>query len=352
MADLDHEPQTDDVVFDVEGGVGVITLNRPKALNALTLDMCLAMQALLKDWATDDAIKAVIIEGAGEKGFCAGGDIRALHDSGKGDGAYARDFYFHEYRVNRAIKHFPKPYVALIDGITMGGGVGVSVHGSHRVAGDRSVFAMPETGIGLFPDVGGSHFLPRLPRNFGFFFGLTGARIKAADMVYSGVATHYVPSDKQPGIFEAMKAGASADEAVMAVAEEPGTAPLGEAAQAIEQIFSARTMDALVEALKADGSDFAHQTLATLETKSPTSLKLTMRQLAQGEAEEDFDATMKMEYRLARRVIEGHDFYEGVRAVIIDKDNAPQWKPARLDQVSDADIEGYFASLGDEELTF
>jgi len=349
---MNNDPQEDDVVFDVEKGIGIITLNRPKALNALTLDMCLAMQAMLDDWAKDDGISAVLIEGAGEKGFCAGGDIRALHESGKTDGAYARDFYFHEYRVNRMIRHFPKPYVALVDGITMGGGVGVSVHGSHRVAGDRSVFAMPETGIGLFPDVGGSYFLPRLPHNFGFYLGLTGARIKAADMVYAGVATHYVPSDKQPEILKAMIEGAGVEEAINAVATDPGAGQLADNEADIFRLFSPRTVEGVLAEMAKDGSDFAQGLIKTLHTKSPTSLKLTMRQLSEGEREESFDATMRMEYRMARRVIEGHDFYEGVRAVILDKDNQPQWQPETIEAVTDDMIDGYFASLGDDELTF
>ncbi len=266
---MDNDPQEDEVLFDVEGTIGVITLNRPQALNALTLDMCLAMQAMLDDWAVDDQITAVLIEGAGEKGFCAGGDIRALHESGKGDGRYAQDFYFHEYRVNRAIKHFPKPYVALVDGITMGGGVGVSVHGSHRVAGDRSVFAMPETGIGLFPDVGGSHFLPRLPHNFGFYLGLTGARIKAADMLYAGVATHYVPSDKQPEILKAMVAGASAEEAITAVSTDPGAGSLAEHEADIFRLFGPRTIEGVLAEMAQDGSEFAQGLIKTLHTKIP-----------------------------------------------------------------------------------
>jgi len=193
-----------DVLFEMRGAVGLITLNRPSALNALTRDMCLRMSEQLRQWARDEKISLVVVRGAGDRAFCAGGDIKALYESGKAGTRYVTDFYADEYRLNTLIKEYSKPYVALIDGITMGGGVGVSVHGSHRVAGDKTVFAMPETGIGLFPDVGGSYFLPRLPGALGMYLALTGARLKTADALYAGIATHYVPSVRHHALLDGL----------------------------------------------------------------------------------------------------------------------------------------------------
>ncbi len=340
---------TDEVLFEHRGAIGHILLNRPKALNSLTLDMALAMTAQLLDWAKDDDVKAVVVEGAGEKGFCAGGDIRALYESGQSDGAYARDFYFREYQLNHLIKSFPKPYIALIDGVTMGGGVGVSVHGSHRVAGDRTLFAMPETGIGLFPDVGGTYFLPRLPHRLGYWLGLSGDRLKAADCVFAGVATAYVPSDKHSALVEALATGQDPDAAINDFAENL-VAPLADKAAEIENWFSDDDLTAIFARLEADGSDQATALLANMKGKSPISMVVAARQLAEG-AKLGFDDCMTLEYRLARRFIEGKDFYEGVRAVIIDKDNDPKWGRGAIDDVTAEEVDAYFAPL-DQELAF
>jgi enoyl-CoA hydratase len=338
----------EDVLFDQRGSLGLITLNRPKALNALTHEMCLAMKAQLDTWATDDAVKTVAIRGTGEKAFCAGGDIRALYDSGKAKTPYALEFYRDEYRLDATIKHFPKPYVALIHGIVMGGGVGVSVHGSHRVANETVTFAMPETGIGLFPDVGGSYFLPRLPGEIGMYLALTGERLKTADCVYAGIATHFVPARATEELVAALEEGTEPDLVLRSFAETPGTAPLSEIREGIDRCFSEDSLDGMMMALESDASDWAKATLATLAKKSPTSLKVTFRQIREG-ARQSFDDCMRMEYRMVNRVVAGHDFYEGVRAVILDKDNRPNWQPADLAHVSDTDIAAYFAPL-DQEL--
>lgn len=343
----DHS--TDEVTFSVKGCVGHILLNRPKALNSLTLEMALAMTAQLLDWQSDDAITRVVVEGAGEKGFCAGGDIRALYDSGQSDKAYAREFYFKEYQLNHLIKTYPKPYIALIDGVTMGGGVGVSVHGSHRVAGDRTLFAMPETGIGLFPDVGGTFFLPRLPHNFGMWLGLTGDRLKAADAVYAGVATHYVPSDKHDALVDKLAQGGDIDTAIEAFTETL-EAPLAARVAAIESWFAPGSLADIIARLDADGREEAAKLAANLRGKSPISLLVAARQLTEGAAL-SFDDCMVLEYRLARRFVEGKDFYEGVRAVIIDKDNKPVWTHSNFDDVTADEVDAYFAPL-DQELTF
>ncbi len=346
-----------DIIFEVEKGRARVVLNRPKALNALSFEMAKRFDARLAAWAEDPTVRLVVIEGAGERAFCAGGDIRELYQS-MGDPAstLAADFYRVEYRLNHRIFAFRKPYVALIDGVVMGGGVGVSVHGSHRVVGDKLLFAMPETGIGLFPDVGGSYFLPRLPGRLGFYLGLTGARIGAADALYCGIATHYAPSDRMPALAAALAEAGAADDpkaaieaAIASFAADPGPAPLARHRAAIDRCFAPDTVEGVLDALRAEGSDWARETLATLEKKSPTSLKVTLRQLQRG-ADLDFAAAMRMEYRLSQHFCAGHDFREGIRAVVIDKDNAPRWRPDRLDAVSEADVEAYFAPLAEGDL--
>ncbi|MFQ5783435.1 MAG: enoyl-CoA hydratase/isomerase family protein [Alphaproteobacteria bacterium] len=347
-----------DILFAVEGAVGRVTLNRPKALNALTHDMALRLDRRLAEWASDDTVSVVAVDAAGERAFCAGGDIRALYRAllTPGDPLIA-DFYRDEYRLNHRIFTYPKPYVALIDGVVMGGGVGISVHGSHRVASEHILFAMPETGIGLFPDVGGSWFLPRMPGEIGMYLGLTGARLKAADARYAGVATHYVPRERHPLLLRTLAEMSYGDDAYGAVGavlarfdEDPGSPPLAAHRDAIDRCFSEDSVEDILAALAAAGGDWAQTTMAALADKSPTSLKVAFRQLREGAALDDFAQAMRMEYRLSQRFCAGHDFREGVRAVVIDKDNAPQWRPDRLDRVSVATVDAYFAPLGDDDL--
>ncbi|MEX0644091.1 MAG: enoyl-CoA hydratase/isomerase family protein [Parvularculaceae bacterium] len=348
---------TQDILFDRVGEWGVITLNRPEALNALTWGMVEAMRAQLIKWERDLKVQAVLIKGAGDKAFCAGGDIRWLYDHARKDPKHACGFFREEYRTNAAIHHFTKPYVALIDGVVMGGGVGVSAHGDFRVAGDRTNFAMPETAIGLFPDVGGSYFLSRLHDGLGLYLALTGARAKAADCMAAGIATHYTPTEKMAELEAALLersfgSHAHADiEAVLdAHAGDPGHAPLNDVRQAIARLFTGfDRLEDLMHAIEENDGVFAIDTLATLAKMSPTSMKIAFEQLKRGH-EMDFDHVMQMEFRIVRRVMEGHDFFEGVRAQIIDKDRNPKWKPGSLAGVSDAEIEKYFAPLGEEEL--
>jgi enoyl-CoA hydratase len=344
----------EDVLFEKRGRAGLITLNRPKALNALTLGMVDAMDAQLRAWRDDRDVEVVVIRGAGERAFCAGGDIRALYDSGKSGTSYVIDFYAHEYRLNTLIKRYSKPYVALINGIVMGGGVGVSVHGVARVCGEGTVFAMPETGIGLFPDVGGTSFLPRLPGELGMYMALTGARLDITDAKYAGIATHVVPAAQQDGLVADLCEGAQPFERTLnraAVVVEnkskiAGLQPL------IDRHFAHGSVEAIMKSLERDASLFAAETLKTLKTKSPTSLKVAYRQIREG-AKLSFEACMRLEFRLTNRFMRGHDFYEGVRAVIAEKDNAPKWKPATLEGVSEADVAAYFAPLpkGDLDLS-
>jgi enoyl-CoA hydratase len=342
-------PDEPEILFEHRGAIGLVTLNRPKALNALTHAMCLSMKAQLDGWARDANVKAVVIRGAGERAFCAGGDIRALYESGKAGTPYALDFYRDEYRLDATIKRFPKPYIALIHGIDMGGGVGVSVNGSHRIADASMVFAMPETGIGLFPDVGGSYFLPRCGGEIGMYLALTGARLKTVDALYAGVATHFVHGKDWDTLIGELAAGRAPDDAVNRAGESLPSGFLAEHRDAIDRNFSKNSVEEILAALDADHTDWSRDTAKIMLAKSPTSLKVAFRQIREGKRLE-FDDCMRMEYRMVNRVVAGHDFYEGVRATIIDKDGAPNWRPADLSGVTDADVDAYFAPLGDKEL--
>lgn len=342
-------------------GVGRITLARPEALHALNEDMCAAILESLQVWRTDPNVHLVMVDHLdGSRGFCAGGDIRMLAHSGASDGKQARAFFATEYRMNVAIHNFPKPYLSVIDGITMGGGVGLSVHGSHRVATERTVFAMPETGIGLFPDVGGGWFLPRLGGELGTWLALTGARLKGVDVAAAGVATHFLPSELVANLKgQILKAdfthgAAGMLEEILRGATHALPAGSFEAHRsAINACFAHQTVEEIVSALRAVGTDWATKQVDTLLSKSPRTLKVTLRQLREGARFERFEDNMSNEYRIGARQVQSADFLEGVRAVIIDKDNAPNWQPARLEDVPDDLIERVFAPLGEgEELTF
>ena len=343
-----------EIMFEVTGGVGIVTLNRPKALNALNLAMIRAFYPKLGEWANDPNVHAVVIKGAGEKAFCAGGDVRAVWKVGMGldDTApsMTRDFFYEEYRLNHRIHTFPKPYIALLDGITMGGGVGLSVHGSHRIATERTMFAMPETGIGLFPDVGGSWFLNRCPGESGTYAALTGGRFHAGDILAIGIASEYVPSSKVDALEERLcsadwsagRASDIVDGIVAEFAEHVGAPDHSDHFAIIDRCFAYDTVEEILEALDAEGSDFAAETAKTIRSKSPTSLKLTLAQLRRGR-DMDFDDVMRMEFRLSQGCMrKGSDFYEGIRAVLVDKDHAPKWSPARLEDVDAAMIERFF----------
>ncbi len=342
-----------EVLCERRGEAGLITLNRPKALNALTLTMVRAMRRALDAWAQDPAVTRIVVQGAGEKAFCAGGDIRQLTEDLKaGRREEALAFWREEYQLNIAIKRYPKPYVSLIDGICMGGGVGVSLHGTYRVAGDRYLFAMPEVGIGFFPDVGGTYALPRLPGQTGMYLALTGERVRRPDAMMLGLATHAVPSGNLEGLREALIAGDSVEAALSQVATDPGPAPLEANREIIDSCFSAGSVGEVLKRLDeaaAGGSEFAAKAAAGMRAKSPTSMSLAFEQVRRGAAM-DFEEAMRTEFRIVSRIGDGHDFYEGVRAVLIDKDNQPRWQPASLDEVDRAAIERHFASLGDRDL--
>ena len=340
-----------EILFSREGGLAKVVLNRPAALNALTLEMSHALEGRLREWAQDTTIAAVLIRGAGGKAFCAGGDIRRLAESARGGDDYPYRFWADEYRLNALIKHLAKPYVALIDGIVMGGGVGLSVHGTYRVATEHALFAMPETGIGFFPDVGASYFLPRCPGRIGLYLGLTGARLKAADMIHAGLATHFVRREKL-GALEAALAAAPAEIGIVLArfAEDPGLSPLAAEQPEIDSMFSRPSLEAVLAALEASPGEFARRARETLAAKSPTSLALAFREISAGGAL-GFDDCLRLEWRIASRVPRHlPDFLEGVRAVIVDKDNRPRWSPPRIAEVDPAAIEAFFAPAEGGEL--
>jgi len=345
---MSNEPE---ILFEQKGAIGLVTLNRPKVLNALTYNMVKQLHPQLLAWAEDSSISAVVIRAAGEKAFCAGGDIRVLHDQGKAGSPEVINFYRDEYRLNRYIKRYPKPYIALMSGINMGGGVGVSVNGSHRIGSERLLFAMPETGIGLFPDVGGTYFLPRCPGEIGMYLGLTGARLKIADAVSAGIADAYVPADRHDALLERLVSGDEVDAAIAGEAQPTEPAPLEGLQDQIDACFSAGSVDEILARLDRDTSEWAVKTAATIRSKSPLSTRVAYGQIRAG-ATLDFEDCMALEFRLTNRFMAAPDFYEGVRAVVIDKDQAPKWDPATLDAVTDDQVASYFASLGDNELHF
>lgn len=360
-----HMPQ-EEILLNRGGGVASLTINRPQALNALGLDNYRRIAPALAEWASEPAVHAVVVRGAGGRAFCAGGDVRAIWEAGRAPGAGAEAtavFFREEYQLIHAIHRFPKPYIAIIDGITMGGGAGISVNGALRVATEHTLFAMPETGIGLFPDVGATRFLNRCPGEVGRYLGLTGARLGAADALYCGFATHFVPRDRVEPLLAALAETlwttgsefAQAEAALAGFAADPGPPPLAGLQAAIDRSFAGETVEEILAALAAeprsDGADagWAAATRALLLGKSPTSLKVTLRQLQIGR-HFDLAEALRLEYRLIHRFMAGHDFYEGVRAVVIDKDRAPRWRPAGLADVDEAMVAAYFAPLGPREL--
>ena len=334
---------SDEVLFERRGRLGLITLARPKALNALNAGMCAAILSQLEDWETDDDIAVVAIQGEGERAFCAGGDVVGLHRAGQAGSADWEDFFAVEYRMNHKIGTYPKPYVAILDGITMGGGVGLSIHGDYRIATENTLFAMPETGIGLIPDVGGTHALPRLPGELGAFLGLTGARLKAEDCLLAGIATHYTKADNIPGLLEELAAGVDgvADVIDQFAAAPEAEAPLQQYRDEIDRHFAADSCEEIMASLSM-GSEWAEAQRDLLMKMSPTSMKLTLRALREG-ADDDLAGCLKREYRLVGNIKSGNDFFEGVRAQLIDKDRKPRWNPSNLRDVTDEMVDGYFA---------
>ncbi len=337
-----------EVLTFIEGKIGRIRLNRPKALHALTKDMCSAILAALVEWRDNPTVKAVLIDHAEGRGFCAGGDIRMLAESGAGDGSQARDFFHEEYRLNHYLFTYRKPSLAFMDGITMGGGVGIALPCRYRVVTENTRFAMPETAIGLFPDVGGGWYLSRLPGRLGHFVALTGARLDGAECKFLGLATHYIPH----AALEEVKARiADHPERIEGIVGQASvTTPPARIADNLVQInkaFASNRLEEVIAALQADGSQWSETELATLRCKSPQACKVSLRLLVDGAKMKDFADEMRQEYAVATRVVQRHDFVEGVRSVLIDKDNQPRWDPATPEGVTEHMIDTIFAPMPD-----
>lgn len=338
---------TEDLIVETDGAVGRIRLNRPKAIHALNIAMCAGVLEALEAWRGEDAVHVVTIDHAEGRGFCAGGDIRMLAESGAKDGAEARAFFHTEYRMNHRLFTYAKDIVAFMDGITMGGGVGISQPCRYRVATENTRLAMPETGIGLFPDVGGGWYLSRLPGRIGQYLALTGHRLGGAECLALGLATHYLPAGR---LAEAKARIAEGPKAVLdALAVPAPEAPILARRAEIDRLFASDRLEDIFAALAGDDGDFARETLAILKTKSPQTMKVSLKLLLDGKAMATFEDEMRQEYAVGSRVVQRHDFLEGVRAVIVDKDNAPRWNPTTPEGVSDHVIDQIFAPLADAE---
>ncbi|MBN9241593.1 MAG: enoyl-CoA hydratase/isomerase family protein [Mesorhizobium sp.] len=337
----------DEIRFERIGRAGVVTLTRPKALNALTHGMVRALAKALAAWESDAGVALVLVLGEG-RAFSAGGDIMQVYAArGAGEEPPA-DFFADEYRLNVHIERYRKPYVALIDGIVMGGGVGISFHGSHRVLTENAQFAMPEVGIGFFPDVGGSHILPKFG-SYGMYLALTGNRIGQGDALGCGLATHAIKATDQAALVARLMESGDPDAVLRDLSGPVARATDAATLAAIERHFSLASLDAVVSSLAAAQGDFSAATLSTILSRSPTSLAVAFRQIAMGRTL-SMEACMRMEYRILNRMLAGHDFYEGIRAAIVDKDRQPKWRPARIEDVAATDVDAYFADLGEREL--
>ena len=349
------------VLTQVQGGLGLISLNRPKALNSLNLDMIRILTPILKQWeAPNSGVKAVFIKDSGGKSFCAGGDIRAI--TSEPGGEMQKMFFREEYQLDHLVGRLSIPYIAVMNGITMGGGVGISVNGSFRLATEKSVFAMPETGIGLVPDVGGGYFLPRLQGHLGMFLGLTGHRLKGWDCLHAGIATHAVTDNNVDNVqTELIKLTSTKDkistEDVKNILDQANDEEavnqkfsLGQHMNDINRIFGQDSVEDIIESLLKEDTTLFTKSLKSIQAASPTSLKVTFRQIREGERMESLGDVLKMEQRLVLRCCEDKDFYEGVRATLIDRDNKPQWSPPTFEQVTEDKLNHYFSDLGSLEL--
>lgn len=337
----------DEILTRVEGHVGVLTLNRPGAINSLTHPMITAMAAALTAWAGDDDVAAVLVTGAGDRGLCAGGDVVALYHSARAGGADARAFFFDEYRLNAQIGRFPKPYVALMDGIVMGGGVGISGHGSVRVATDTCKIAMPEVGIGFIPDVGGTYLLSRAPGRLGLHAALTGAPFGAGDAIALGFADHYVPHAALAA-FSAAVIDGGAEQAVSAYAEEPPASPLAAQREWIDECYAGQTVTDILAALRREDK---HDAADLIATRSPIACAVTLAAVRAASDLPTLQDVLVQEYRVSCASLRSHDFVEGIRAQLVDKDRNPAWLPATPAAVTDDDVRAYFEPA-DPDLTF
>jgi enoyl-CoA hydratase len=347
--------QDGDVLVRERGALRRLTLNRPKALNALTLEMAATMTAYLRGWAADETVGAVLIDGAGERGLCAGGDLRALYDAAKVQDSLPAKFWATEYHLDVLIPRYPKPVVVIMDGVVMGGGVGVSAHAAHRVVTERSSIAMPEVSIGYFPDVGASFLLARSPGHTGTHLALTGARIGAADAIYCGLADVQLPAASLADLPSRLADCGSAQDVRAALKEmsaPPAAGKLPKACPWIDDCYGAENVEEIIARLRASSADDARAALATLERVSPTSLKITLRNIRSAISFATVEESFQQDYRISLACIAEHDFIEGIRAAIVDKDRNPVWCPARLEDVTQDIVDRHFRSVGALELNF
>ncbi|MCW3768633.1 enoyl-CoA hydratase/isomerase family protein [Paenarthrobacter ureafaciens] len=342
-----EEVQQEEVLFERRGHLGIVTLNRPRAVNALNAGMVKAMLQQLAAWADDESVAAVLVRGAGDRGLCAGGDIVAIYKDMLHGGSETADFWADEYRLNALIANYPKPYVAFMDGLVLGGGVGVSAHGSVRIVTERTRTGMPETTIGFVPDVGGTLLLSRAPGETGTHAALTGAHLSGADALLLGLADYFVPSESLPALTEALESSTPED-AVVRFAQAAPDSALAAQREWIDACYAADDAEEIVHRLHEAGGEAA-DAADTIAAKSPTSVKVTLASLRRVRGL-SLEEALDQEYRVGLRCLSGPDFREGIRAQVVDKDRKPQWKPATLADVHDSDVEGYFASLGEHEL--
>ena len=339
------------VLFSIKKNIGFIKLNRPEALNALNPGMMASIRQRLIHWSENQDVHGVVVHSNSERAFCAGGDLKAVYNAGtKKQFEYLDNLFREEYLLNHLIHTYPKPYISFIDGIVMGGGAGLSVHGSHRLMSEKTLAAMPETNIGYFPDVGASYFLNQAPGNLGLYLGLTGNHIQLGDALYAKMGTHYIPQEKQADLLQELKTlkhkTPETIEALVNTFKEPAPdSSLQEKQEEIDTLFTGTTLKDILKNLDQASSEFAKETLETLKKRSPTSLAITFEQLKRAKDMTDFAEIMSMEFNLSQNFVQKHDFFEGIRSVVIDKDHAPKWSPDSLDKISAADVDAYFQQL-------
>jgi len=349
MSDPENLPE--ELIVWREGPLGRMRLNRPEALNALTHAMALEMEKALIAWREDAGVEAIVVDGAGDRAFCAGGDIQNLYFTGLEDPEPGRLFWRDEYRLNAMIASYPKPYIAVMNGITMGGGVGISAHGSNRIVTEKTMLAMPEVSIGLIPDVGGTYLLPRAPGETGLYLGLSGARMNAADAIFAGFADSYVPSEALPKLFETLGKGGGPDAAIAQYSEKAPDCALAALQDKISDVFKAPDVISCVRRLDemaAGGDEWAEKTLAMIRKNSPLAVATTFAAINKARELPSLEDCLELEYCYAYRALTGHEFLEGIRAMVIDKDRKPDWRPATLEEVSPEMVENVLAPLGDK----
>ncbi len=341
--------ESDDILSRVDNGIGFVTLNRPKAINSLNQSMVSRLRAVLTEWEQDDAVSAVVLSGAGERGLCAGGDVVAIYHSARSDGIQARRFWYDEYLMNGQIGRYPKPYVALMDGIVMGGGVGVGAHANTRVVTDTSKVAMPEVGIGFIPDVGGAYLLSRAPGSLGLHAALTGAPFSGADAIALGFADHFVPHDKLDALRAAI-AEIGVEQAIATHAVEPPPSDLAAQRDWIDECYAGDTVADIIGSLRdlgRAGAGPANDAADLIATRSPIALSVTLAAVRRAAKLDTLEDVLAQDYRVSSASLRSHDLVEGIRAQLVDKDRNPKWSPA-LAQVTAADVEAYFAPVDDE----